>query len=137
MLEDVGYPRLFFEDSYTQLLRFGNTQVTCHVGVPSCRQRHRNVFIVYLLTCTITNTIIKSFPHLASMRLVSGLFLFPHPPTPVLSPCILYPPKPNPVGEDWWKGFIHPVHRPSPRGTFNVMSPVSMHPVDYRAGSTH
>ena len=36
-----------------------NTQVTCHVGVPSCGQRHRNVFIALLLTCTITNTIIN------------------------------------------------------------------------------
>jgi len=41
------------------LLNVGNTQVTCHMGVPSCGQRHRNVFIDLLLTCTITNTIIN------------------------------------------------------------------------------
>jgi hypothetical protein len=54
-------------------VNYGNTQVTCHVGVPSCGQRHRNVFIVLLLTRTIANTTVKSFPRLASMRLVSGL----------------------------------------------------------------
>ena len=37
----------------------GNTQVTCHVGMPSCGQCHHNVFIDLLLTCTITNTIIN------------------------------------------------------------------------------
>jgi len=33
---------------------FGNTQVTCHVGVPSCGQRHRNTFpmILVYLDCT-------------------------------------------------------------------------------------
>ena len=51
----------------------GNTQVACHVGMSSRGQRHCNVCIVYLLTCTITNTIVKSFPCLASMHFVSGL----------------------------------------------------------------
>jgi hypothetical protein len=112
--------------------------VTCHVGVPSCGQRHRNVFIVLLLTCTITNTTVKLFPRLASMRLVSGLFLFPtHPLLYYLSPCVLYPLKPNPVEEDWWKGFIRPVHRPSPRGAVNVKSTTPTHPVDYRAKLTN
>ena len=62
----------------------GNTQVTCHVGVPSCGQRHRNVFIVYLLPCTITYTIVKSpLPRLHAPRLGSFLHF---PTTPVLSP---------------------------------------------------
>ena len=56
----------------------GNTHVTCHVGVPSCGQRHRNVFIALLLTCTITNTIIND--SLASPPCASSpapLFLCP------------------------------------------------------------
>jgi len=103
--------------------------VTCHVGVPSCGQRHRNVFIVLWLTSLISNITLKSCPRLASMRLVSGPFSFAHPPTPVyLSPYILHPLKPNPVEEDWWKGFIRPVHRPSPRGAVDIKSPASTHP---------
>jgi hypothetical protein len=61
---------------------FGNTQVTCHVGVPSCGQRHRNVFITYLFTYTISNAIPKSSPRLASMRRarLGPFFHFPtHP----------------------------------------------------------
>jgi len=113
----------------------GNTHVTCHVGVPSCGQRHRNMFITYLLTYAISNTILKSSPRLASMRRahLGPFFPFPHPPTPVLSPYILYLPNPSPVEEDQWKGgFIHPVHRPSPRGAVDVKSPASTHPIDYQ-----
>jgi hypothetical protein len=35
--------------TYFANLRFGNTHVTCHVGVSSCGQRHRNA-----LSCLIT-----------------------------------------------------------------------------------
>ena len=31
-----------------QLMKNGNTHVTCHVGVPSCGQRHRNT-LSYLI----------------------------------------------------------------------------------------
>ena len=111
----------------------GNTQVTCHVGVPSCGQRHRNVFIDLLLTCTITNTIIND--SLASPPCASSpaLFSFAHPPTPVLSVTLRL--KPNPVEEDQWKGFIRPVHRPSPRGAVNIKSTTPTHPVDYRVNT--
>jgi hypothetical protein len=87
-----------------------------------------------LLTYAISNTILKSLPRLASMRRarLGPFFPFPHPPTPVLSPHILYLPNPSPVEEDRWKGgFIRPVHRPSPHGAVDVKSPASMHPVDY------
>ena len=88
----------------------GNTQVTCHMGMPSCGQRHRNVFIVYLLTCTITNTIIKSFPCPASMRLVSGLF----PVSPPTHSCIItlhLTPTQTQPGRG---GLVEGVHLPSP-----------------------
>jgi len=49
----------------------GNTHVTCHVGVPSCGQRQRNVFITLLLTCVITNIILSH--SLASPPCVSSL----------------------------------------------------------------
>ena len=111
----------------------GNTQVTCHVGVPSCGQRHRNVFIDLLLTCTITNTIIND--SLASPPCASSPapFSFAHPPTPVLSVTLCL--KPNPVEEDRWKGFIRRVHRPSPRGAVDVKSTTPTHPVDYRVNT--
>jgi hypothetical protein len=88
-----------------------------------------------LLTYAISNTILKSSPCLASMRRarLGPFFPFPHPPTPVLSPYILYLPNPSLVEEDRWKGgFIRPVHRPSPHGAVDVKSPAFMHPVDYR-----
>ena len=109
-----------------------NTQVTCHVGVPSCGQRHRNVFIALLLTCTITNTIINdslALPLCASSPAPSPPFSFAHPPTPVLSVNLHL--KPNLVEEDWWKGFICPVHCLSPCGAVNVKSTTPMHPIDY------
>jgi hypothetical protein len=92
--------------------------------------------VYHLLTYAISNAILKSSPRLASTRRarLGPFFPFPHPPTPVLSPYILYLPNPSPVEEDRWKGgFIRPVHRPSPRGAVDVKSPASMHPVDYRA----
>ena len=107
----------------------GNTQVTCHVGVPSCGQHHRNMFIDLLLTCTITNTIINN--SLASPPYTSSLppFSFAHPPTPVLSVTLCL--KPNLVEEDWWKGFICPVHHPLPHGAVDVKSTTPTHPIDY------
>ena len=107
----------------------GNTQVTCHVGVPSCGQRHRNVFIALLLTCTITNTIINNSLALCPCTSSPALFSFAHPPTPVLSVTLHL--KPNLVEEDQWKGFIHPVHRPSPYGAVDVKLTTPMHPIDY------
>ena len=120
---------LFGPYGYHESNTFGNTQVTCHVGVPSCGQRHRNVFIDLLLTCTITNTIIND--SLASPPCASSPapFSFAHPPTPVLSVTLCL--KPNPV-EDQWKGFIRPVHHPSPRGAVDVKSTTPTHPIDYR-----
>ena len=114
-------------------IHHGNTQVTCHMGMPSCGQHHCNVFIDLLLTCTITNTIIND--SLASPPCASSpaLFSFAHPPTPVLSVTLHL--KPNPVEEDQWKGFIHPVHRPSPHGAVNVKSTTPTHPVDYRVNT--
>jgi len=117
-------------------IEYGNTQVTCHVGVPSCGQRHRNLFIDLLLTCTITNTIINH--SLASPPCASSPALFLLPTLPLLyylSPCVLFPLKPNPVEEDWWKGFIRPVHRPSPRGAVDVKSTTPTHPVDYQVNT--
>jgi len=113
-------------------IEYGN-KVTCHVGVPSCGQRHRNDL---LLTCTITNTIINH--SLASPPCASSPALFLLPTLPLLyylSPCVLFPLKPNPVEEDWWKGFIRPVHRPSPRGVVDVKSTTPTHPVDYRVNT--
>jgi len=110
--------------------------VTCHVGVPSCGQRHRNVFIDLLLTCTITNTIINDSLASPPCALSPALFLLPTLPLLYyLSPCVLFPLKPNPVDEDWWKGFIRPVHRPSPRGAVDVKSTTPTHPVDYRVNT--
>jgi hypothetical protein len=79
--------------------------------------------VYHLLTYAISNAILKSSPRLASMRRarLGPFFPFPHPPTPVLSPYILYLPNPSPVEEDRWKGgFIRPVHRPSPHGAVDV-----------------
>ena len=109
--------------------------MTRHVGVPSCGQRHRNVFIAYLLMLSVMQSSNHCLVSPPCAELVSGPFSFPHPPTPVLlSPYILYVPlNPSPVEEDRWKGgFIRPVHRPSPRGAVDVKSPASTHPVDYR-----
>jgi len=64
------------------------------------------------------------------MRLVSGPFSFAHPPTPVLSVTLHL--KPNPVEENWWKGFICPVHRPLPRGAVDVKSTT---PIDYQVNT--
>ena len=99
------------------------------MGMPSCGQCHCNMFIDLLLTCTITNTIIND--SLASPPCASSLapFSFPHPPTPVLSVTLHL--KPNLVEEDWWKGFIHPVHHPSPCGAVNVKLTTPTHPIDY------
>ena len=36
------------------------------------------------------------------------------------------------VEEVRWKGFILPLHRPSPRGEVDLPSTSSAHPVDYR-----
>jgi len=88
---------------------------TCHVGVPSCGQRHRDTFSpYYLLICTITNIIHKSE---FSTRLVSAFSISP-PTHSYITMALHHLPilKPNPVEEDRWKGFIRPVHRPSPRG---------------------
>ena len=103
------------------------------MGVPSCGQCHRNVFIDLLLTCTITNTIIND--SLASPLCASSLapFSFAHPPTPVLSVTLHL--KPNPVEEDWWKGFICPVHHPLPHGAVDIKSTTPMHPIDYRVNT--
>ena len=70
------------------------------------------------------------------MRLVSGppSFSFAHPPTPVLSVNLHL--KPNLVEEDQWKGFIRPVHRPSPRGAVDIKSTTPTHPVDYRVNTS-
>jgi hypothetical protein len=37
-----------------------------------------------------------------------------------------------PVEEVWWKEFILPLHRPSPRGEVNLPLTSSVHPIDYR-----
>jgi len=106
------------------------------MGVPSCGQHHRNVFIDLLLTCTITNTIINHFLASPPCALSLALFLLPTLPLPYyLSPCILFPLKPNLVEEDWWKGFICPVHRPSPHGAVDVKSTTPTHPIDYQVNT--
>jgi hypothetical protein len=46
-----------------------NTQVTCHVGVPSCGQRHRNVFIALLLVLSLTQSLMIPLPRLHAPRL--------------------------------------------------------------------
>jgi hypothetical protein len=116
----------------------GNTQVTCHVGVPFCGLRHRDTLSTYLLICTITNIIHKSFSRLVSMRLVSDLFYFPTHPLlyyHIASSTSLTQTQPGKGG--LVEGFIRPVHRPSPRGAVDIMSPASTHPIDYRARLTH
>ena len=60
-------------------------QMRLNVGVPSCGQRHRNVFIDLLLTCTITNTIINDSLTSPPCASSPAPFSFAHPPTPVLS----------------------------------------------------
>ena len=103
-----------------------NTQMTCHVGMPSCGQCHCNMFIDLLLTCTITNTIINDSLTSPPCASSPAPFSFAHPPIPVLSVNLRL--KPNPVEEDRWKGFIRPVHRPSPRAP--------THPIDYRVNTS-
>ena len=121
------------DDKPTTLNRHGNTQVTCHVGVPSCGQHHHNVFIDLLLTCTITNTIINDSLASPPCTLSLAPFSFAHPPTPVLSVTLCL--KPNLVEEDQWKGFICPVHHPSPHGAVDVKSTTPMHPIDYQVNT--
>jgi len=80
---------------------YGDTQVTRHAGVPSWGQRGRNVFAFYLITLIITNFNPYTSPRLVSIRLVSAIFPFPHPATPILLPCLIsHPPETNLVEED-------------------------------------
>ena len=84
----------------------------------------------------ITNIIHKH--SLASPWYTSSRTFFPfaHPPTPTLprSTLHLIPHPTQPVEEDRWRGFIRPLHRPSPRGSVDIMSPASPRPIDYRLG---
>ena len=65
----------------------GNTHVTCHVGVSSCGQCHRNTFTALIIFYAIVNMIHKPpSPRLCRPRL--GAFSFPHPPTPTPPPLI-------------------------------------------------
>ena len=43
--------------------------------------------------------------------------------------------KPNLVEEDWWKGFICPVHHPLPHGAVDIKSTTPMHPIDYQVNT--
>ena len=101
---------------------FGNTQVTCHVGMPSCGQRHRNMFIDLLLTCTITNTIIND--SLASPPCASSPAPFFFCP-PSHSCIICHLASQTQPGRG---GSVERVHPPSP-SSFAPWS--SRHQVDY------
>ena len=70
-------------------------------------------------------------PRLPPPRL--GPFPFPPPTHSYTTTFVPYTPptKYNPVEEDWWRGFICPLHRRSPHGAVDVKSPASAHPVDY------
>jgi hypothetical protein len=92
---------------------YGNTQVTCHVGVPSCGQRHRNVFIAYLLMLLVTQS---SNHRLASPRLHApsssrALFSISPPTHSCIITLHLIPTQPQPGRGGSVERGVHP---PSP-----------------------
>jgi len=92
--------------------------------------------LTYLFVLSPTSLINHS---LASPQYISSrtFFPFPHPPTPIIITLHLIfrlAPKPNPVEEDRWKGFIRPLHRLSPHGAVDVKSPASTYLVNHWVG---
>ena len=123
----------------TSTYRNGNTHVTitwaCLLG-DSRSQRVRAfsyILIKYLIVLTSLRALIIvstssrapqiSFP-------AHPLLSFPH----YIARHIIYAPNIHvySVEEVRWKGFILPLHRPSPRGEVDLPSTSSAHPVDYR-----